>query len=85
MKNSPHYSCYKPGHGRKHGIKVYVAYSAALHGWHGAVWQRAPTTVLYTTGICVSETDAHAALQQWLREHRYHKAKPHAPPGATGA
>jgi hypothetical protein len=74
MKNSRHPSCYKPGHGSKHPIKVCVA-QGARGVWFGSVCEKRTARALYSTGPCGSDTEAHAVLQGWLRAQGYHKTK----------
>ena len=72
MKNPARHSRYKPGQAGKSPIEVSIA-PDSQGCWHGTVWRRGPITCLYSTGGHVDQREAHAAVQQWLRVHGYHR------------
>jgi hypothetical protein len=72
MKNQPQHSRYRPGQAGKSPLKITIAPDQRGY-WHGTVWQRGPLRCLYSTGARVDQREAHAAVQQWVRTHGWHK------------
>jgi hypothetical protein len=72
MKNRPQHSTYKPGRAGKYPIDITIAPDRRGY-WHGIIWRRGPLKCLYSTGPHADQREVHAAVQQWLRTHGWHR------------